>query len=113
MRSSGREKAAPLIAGVGRRPSKSRNGLLGTFRAVPLAILPVPNGANMPKKKADTTPANLMVNVFDGTRKAIADSLRVFIRVIDGNQRQWYAAVLILASAIFSSRGPGAKMLRR
>jgi hypothetical protein len=45
---------------------------------------------NMPKKKLIPSPANLMVNIFDGTRKTVANSLQVLIRVIDGNQRRWH-----------------------
>ncbi len=44
----------------------------------------------MPKKKSDPNAANLMVNVFDGTRKEIDPSVRVLVTIIDGNQRQWY-----------------------
>lgn len=44
----------------------------------------------MPRKKPESTPANLMVNLFDGTRNPVAASLTVLIRVIDGNQREWY-----------------------
>jgi hypothetical protein len=46
---------------------------------------------NMPKKKYVTNPANLMVNVFDGTRKPVPASLRILIRIIDGNQKSQYA----------------------
>lgn len=45
----------------------------------------------MPKQKSSTNPANLMVTVFDGTRNPIKDSLKVLIRIIDGNQHEWYA----------------------
>lgn len=45
----------------------------------------------MAKKKLDPGSANLMVNVFNGSRKEIPDSLRVLVRIIDGNQHQRYA----------------------
>ncbi len=44
----------------------------------------------MPKKKADPKAANLMVNIFDGTRKPVADTLEMLVRIIDGNQNEWY-----------------------
>ena len=48
----------------------------------------------MPKKKPGPNAANLMVNVFDGTRKTIASSVKVLIRIIDGNQHEWYGNYL-------------------
>lgn len=44
----------------------------------------------MPKKTTDPNAANLMVNIFDGTRKLIDSSVRVLVTIIDGNQHQWY-----------------------
>jgi hypothetical protein len=44
----------------------------------------------MPKEKSTTNGANLMVNIFDGTRKPIGSSVKVLTRIIDGNQHQWY-----------------------
>ena len=35
-------------------------------------------------------PANLMVNIFSGARQPIDNSLEVLIRIIDGNQHEWY-----------------------
>jgi hypothetical protein len=45
----------------------------------------------MPKKQSATNSANLMVNVFDGTRKPLDASVKVLIRIIDGKQHEWYA----------------------
>ncbi len=44
----------------------------------------------MPNKKTDTSTADPMRNMFDGTRHLIADTPRVSIRIIYGNRRQWY-----------------------
>ena len=41
----------------------------------------------MPAKKKDSNTGNLMVNVFDGTRKPFPPKTRFLVRVIDGNQR--------------------------
>jgi len=43
-----------------------------------------------PRKTASRT-GNLMVNVFDGTRQPIPTTVKPLIRVIDGNQHQWFA----------------------
>ncbi len=45
----------------------------------------------MPKKKSNPNAANLMVSLFEGKRREIGTSVRVFIRIIDGNQHGWYA----------------------
>jgi hypothetical protein len=45
----------------------------------------------MPKEKTTTNAANLMVNIFDGTRNVLNKSVQVLIRIIDGNQHEWYA----------------------
>jgi hypothetical protein len=44
----------------------------------------------MPRKKSNPNSSNLMVNVYDGTRKPIGSSVRILVTIIDGNQRQWY-----------------------
>jgi hypothetical protein len=44
----------------------------------------------MPKEKSKANPANLMVNIFDGTRKPLGGSVKILIRIIDGNQHEWY-----------------------
>jgi hypothetical protein len=44
----------------------------------------------MAKKKSVPNAANLMVNLFDGTRKQVASSFKVLITIINGNQQQWY-----------------------
>lgn len=45
----------------------------------------------MAKKRSVANSASLIVNVFDGTRNPIKDTVKILIRIIDGNQRAWYA----------------------
>lgn len=45
----------------------------------------------MPQRKTTKNEANLMVSIFDGTRKPISNSTEVLIRIIDGNQHEWHA----------------------
>ena len=45
----------------------------------------------MAPRKTVSVSGNLMVNVFDGTRQPIPTTIKLLIRVIDGNQHQWFA----------------------
>lgn len=45
----------------------------------------------MPSQKSKANSGNLMVNVFVGTRQPIPKTNKLLIRIIDGNQRQWFS----------------------
>src|SRR5208282_544392 len=64
-------------------------------------VLTMASTSVVPSIVPDPNTGSLMVNVFDGTRQAIAAGLQLLVRVIDGNQKQITADFYTNPSILF------------